>query len=31
VREMLEWAGFRDVRLHHRSGYSWTALGVKPV
>jgi SAM-dependent methyltransferase len=31
VREMLERAGFRDVRLHHRRGYSWTALGVRPV
>jgi SAM-dependent methyltransferase len=31
VREMLEGAGFRDVRLHHRRGYSWTALGVRPV
>jgi SAM-dependent methyltransferase len=31
VREMLERAGFRDVRLHHRRGYSWTALGVKPA
>jgi SAM-dependent methyltransferase len=31
VREMLERAGFCDVRLHHRRGYSWTALGVKPV
>lgn len=30
VREMLEQAGFRDVRLHHRRGYSWTALGVRP-
>jgi SAM-dependent methyltransferase len=29
VREMLERAGFRDVRLHHRRGYSWTALGVR--
>jgi SAM-dependent methyltransferase len=31
VREMLERAGFRDVRLHHRRGYSWTALGVRPA
>ena len=31
VREMLERAGFTDVALHHRRGYSWTALGVKPV
>ena len=31
VREMLEGAGFRDVQLHHRRGYSWTALGVRPA
>jgi SAM-dependent methyltransferase len=31
VREMLERAGFCDVRLHHRRGYSWTALGVRPA
>lgn len=31
VRELLESAGFRDVSLHHRGGYSWTALGVKPA
>jgi SAM-dependent methyltransferase len=31
VREMLERAGFTDVRLHHRRGYSWSALGVKPA
>jgi SAM-dependent methyltransferase len=31
VREMLETAGFCDVRLHHRRGYSWTALGVRPA
>ena len=31
VKEMLERAGFRDVALHHRSGYSWTALGIKPA
>jgi SAM-dependent methyltransferase len=30
VSEMLERAGFRDVRLHNRRGYSWTALGVRP-
>jgi SAM-dependent methyltransferase len=29
VRAMLEQAGFRDVRLYHRRGYSWTALGVR--
>ena len=30
VREMLERAGFGHIALHHRRGYSWTALGVKP-
>jgi SAM-dependent methyltransferase len=27
---LLEDAGFRDVRLHHRHGYSWTVIGTKP-
>jgi SAM-dependent methyltransferase len=31
VRELFESAGFCDVRLHHRRGYSWSALGVKPA
>ena len=31
VAEMLERAGFVDVELHHRRGYSWTASGTKPV
>ncbi len=30
VAEMLERAGFRDVQLHHRRGYSWTAIGTRP-
>lgn len=30
ARALLEDAGFRDVRLHHRHGYSWTVLGTKP-
>lgn len=29
LRALLENAGFRDVRLHHRRGYSWTALAVR--
>ena len=29
VRKLLEDAGFDDVKLHHRHGYSWTALGSK--
>ena len=28
--ELMRRAGFGDVRLHHRRGYSWTVLGVKP-
>jgi len=30
VTEMLERAGFRDIQLHHRRGYSWTAIGTRP-
>ncbi len=30
VRELLESAGFTDIGLHHRHGYSWTAVGTKP-
>jgi len=29
VRDLMERAGFRDVELFHRHGYSWTATGVK--
>jgi SAM-dependent methyltransferase len=29
LRALLEWAGFGDVRLHHRRGYSWTALALR--
>jgi SAM-dependent methyltransferase len=28
VRMLMAGAGFRDVTLHHRHGYSWTATGV---
>lgn len=31
TRRLLEEAGFRKVRLHHRHGMSWTALGEKPA
>ena len=31
TRNLLEKAGFRDVRLYHRHGYSWTAIGTKPI
>lgn len=30
VRRLLTDAGFVDIRLFHRHGYSWTALAVKP-
>jgi SAM-dependent methyltransferase len=30
VRQMLEAAGFCNVQLHHRRGYSWTALAARP-
>lgn len=30
ARALFEDAGFRDVRLHHRHGYSWTVIGTKP-
>lgn len=29
ARELLEGAGFSDVRLYHRHGYSWTVTGIK--
>ena len=29
ARELVESAGFRDVELHHRRGYSWTVMGSK--
>jgi len=31
VRALLERAGFTDVQLHHRRGYSWSALAVRPA
>jgi SAM-dependent methyltransferase len=30
ARQLVEQAGFRDVRLHHRHGYSWTVMGTRP-
>lgn len=30
VRDLLEKNGFKDVRLHARLGYSWSATGIKP-
>jgi len=29
VRKLLDDAGFEDVKLHHRHGYSWTAVASK--
>ena len=31
IRKLLEAAGFGGIRMHHRHGITWTALGVKPV
>lgn len=31
ARRLLERAGFLDVQLHHRHGYSWTVSGRKPA
>jgi hypothetical protein len=28
--DLLERAGFVNVRVHHRHGYSWTVIGEKP-
>ena len=30
ARALLDNAGFVEVRLHHRHGYSWTVAGRKP-
>jgi len=29
--ELIRRAGFVDVQIHHRHGYSWTVLGTKPA
>ena len=31
ARQLLAAAGFVDVRLHHRHGYSWAVVGRKPL
>jgi SAM-dependent methyltransferase len=31
ARALLEQAGFSNVRLFHRHGYSWTVAGIKPA
>ena len=30
ARALLADQGFKDVRVHHRHGYSWTVIGTKP-
>jgi SAM-dependent methyltransferase len=30
AHRLLSDAGFTDIRLHHRRGYSWTVIGVRP-
>ena len=30
VEALLADAGFTDIHLHHRRGYSWSAIGTKP-
>lgn len=31
AQQLMESAGFVDVRLHHRHGYSWTVVGTRPA
>ena len=31
ARDLLSRAGFSDIRLHHRHGYSWTVIGTRPA
>ena len=31
ARELMSRAGFGDIRLHHRHGYSWTVVGTRPA
>ena len=31
ARDLLARAGFADIELHHRHGYSWSVLGRKPI
>src|SRR5207244_769506 len=31
ARALFEAAGFVDVRMHHRHGYSWTVVGYRPA
>jgi SAM-dependent methyltransferase len=30
ITQLVRGAGFEQVRAHHRHGYSWTVIGVKP-
>ncbi len=29
-RTLFEQAGFADIKLHHRHGYSWSVIGTSP-
>lgn len=31
ARALIASAGFSDVRIHHRHGYSWTVTGIRPL
>jgi SAM-dependent methyltransferase len=31
ARELMSRAGFSDILLHHRHGYSWTVVGTRPA
>lgn len=31
VERLLADAGFTEIRRYHRHGYSWTAIGTKPL
>lgn len=31
ARDLLAMAGFVDIQLHHRHGYSWSVIGTKPA
>lgn len=30
LKELFKAGGFEDIKLHHRHGYSWSAIGTKP-
>ena len=31
VRDLFAGAGFEEIRLHHRHGYSWTVCATNPT